>query len=145
MSNGTPDFFEIDFLKVETKQSGDAITLRYRLNGVISIHVVDGGFEETGDHVVEHVQKYYGSSPIINRVVATHPDGDHLVGLRTVLEELNVKELWMLRPWLYAGEIIHRFQNVSSLDYLIRALKDAYSNVLALEEIADEKEIPIPA
>jgi hypothetical protein len=137
------DFFEIDFLKVETKQSGDAIALRYRLNGITSIHIVDGGFEETGDHVVEHVRKYYGNSPIVNRVVATHPDGDHLVGLRTVLEELDVEELWMLRPWLYAGEIVHRFKNVSSLDYLIGALKDAYPNVLALEEIANRRRIPI--
>jgi HEPN domain-containing protein len=143
MSNGSPDFFEIDFLKVETKQSGDAIALRYRINDVTSIHVVDGGFEETGEHVVEHIRKYYGSAPIINRVVATHPDGDHLVGLRTVLEELDVQELWMLRPWLYASEIIHRFKNVASLDYLIRALKDAYPNVLALEEIADENGISI--
>lgn len=143
VNNQAADFFEIDFLSVEAKESGDAIALRYRQNGVTSIHVVDGGFQETGDHVVEHIQTYYGSSPIINRVVATHPDGDHLVGLRTVLEELDVRELWMLRPWLYAGEIIHRFENVSSLDYLIRALKDAYPNVLALEEIADEKGIPI--
>jgi hypothetical protein len=45
--NGTSDFFEIDFLKVETKQSGDAIALRYRVDDVTSIHVVDGGFEET--------------------------------------------------------------------------------------------------
>lgn len=143
MSNGSPDFFEIDFLKVETKQSGDAIALRYRLNGITSTHVVDGGFEETGDHVVEHIRKYYGDSPVVNRVVATHPDGDHLVGLRAVLEELDVEELWMLRPWLYAGEIIYRFKNVSSLEYLIHALKEAYPNVAALEEIANEKGIPI--
>lgn len=141
--NETNDFFEIDFLKVETKQSGDAIALRYRINDVTSIHVVDGGFDETGEHVVEFIRKYYGNSPVINRVIATHPDGDHLVGLRTVLEELNVRELWMLRPWMYASEILHRFQNVSSLDYLTRALKEAYPNVVALEEIAEKKAIPI--
>jgi hypothetical protein len=143
MSNGSPDFFEIDFLKVEAKESGDAIALRYRINGITSIHVVDGGFEETGEHVIEHIRKYYGNSPTVNSVVATHPDGDHLVGLRTVLEELDVRELWMLRPWLYAGEIIRRFKNVSALAYLIHALKEAYPNVLALEEIAERKGIPI--
>lgn len=143
MTNGNSDFFEIDFLKVETKQSGDAIALRYRLNGIMSIHVVDGGFQDTGDHAVEHIQKYYGNSSIIDRVIATHPDGDHLGGLRVVLEQLQVRELWMLRPWLYAHEIIHRFKNVGSLDYLLRALKEAYPNVLALEEIATRKGIPI--
>jgi hypothetical protein len=143
MIDQSADFFEIDFLKVETKQSGDAIALRYRLNGVTSIHVVDGGFQDTGDHVVEHIRMHYGSLSTVDRVVATHPDGDHLGGLRAVLEELGVKELWMLRPWIYAQEIIHRFRNVTSLDYLVRALKEAYPNVLALEEIANRKGIPI--
>ncbi len=143
MSNGSPDFFEVDFLSVEAKDSGDAIALRYRINGLTWIHVVDGGFQDTGDHVVEYIQKYYGASPTIDKVVATHPDGDHLGGLRTVLEQLDVRELWMLRPWLYAGEIIHRFRNVSSLEYLVRALRDAYPNVTALEEIANQKGIPI--
>jgi beta-lactamase superfamily II metal-dependent hydrolase len=141
--NHSADFFEIDFLSVEAKDSGDAIALRYRINAATSIHVVDGGFQDTGDHVVEHIRKYYGSSPIIDRVVGTHPDGDHLGGLPTVLENLTVRELWMLRPWTYAHEIIHRFKNVSSVDYLIRALKEAYPYVAALEEIANRKGIPI--
>src|SRR6266496_3333639 len=141
--NHSADFFEIDFLGVEAKDSGDAIALRYQVNGATSIHVVDGGFEDTGDHVVEHIRKYYGTSAVVDRVVATHPDGDHLAGLPTVLEKLSVRELWMLRPWTYAREIIHRFKNVASLDYLIRALKDAYPHALAVEQTANRKGIPI--
>ena len=49
----------------------------------------------------------------------------------------------MLRPWTYAHEIIHRFKNVSSVDYLIRALKEAYPHAATLEEIANRKAIPI--
>ncbi len=141
--NAQADYFEIDFLKIETRDSGDAITARYSLNGSTSIHVVDGGFQESGPDVVTHIKTYYGAGTIIDHVVATHPDGDHLGGLRTVLEEMSVRELWMLRPWLYAGEILSRFKNVSSLEYLVRALKEAYPNVLALEEIATRKKIPI--
>jgi hypothetical protein len=44
---------------------------------------------------------------------------------------------------VYVGEIIHRFKNVSSLEYLVRALREAYPNVAALEEIANEEGIPI--
>jgi hypothetical protein len=143
LMNHSADFFEIDFLSVEAKDSGDAIALRYQVNGATFIHVVDGGFEDTGDHVVEHIRKYYGSSAVVDRVVATHPDGDHLAGLPTVLENLIVRELWMLRPWTYANEIAPRFKNVSSVDYLIRALKEAYPYVAALEEIAIRKRIPI--
>ena len=86
LMNHAADFFEIDFLSVEAKDSGDAIALRYQINGATSIHVVDGGFQDTGDHVVEHIRKYYGTSAVVDRVVGTHPDGDHLAGLPTVLE-----------------------------------------------------------
>jgi hypothetical protein len=141
--NGTSDFFEIDFIKVETKKSGDAIALRYQLNGITVIHVVDGGYQETGQTVVDNVRSFYGDSCVIDHVVATHPDGDHLGGLRVVLESCPVRELWMLRPWLYAQEIIHRFDNVTSVDYLVRLLKEAYPNVAALEEIATQKGIAI--
>lgn len=43
------DYFEIDFLGVETKKSGDAIALRYERNGATYIHVVDGGYATTGE------------------------------------------------------------------------------------------------
>jgi beta-lactamase superfamily II metal-dependent hydrolase len=137
------DFFEIDFLDVESKKSGDAIPLRYELNGVSWIHVVDGGYQACGDKVVNHIRTYYGNPSYIDRVIVTHPDGDHSGGLRTVLEQFRVGELWMLRPWLYADEIIARFVNYTSVDNLKRRLRQVYPNLAALEEIATEKGIPI--
>jgi len=38
------DFYEIDFLAVETKSSGDAIALRYEIDAEQFIHVVDAGY-----------------------------------------------------------------------------------------------------
>ena len=137
------DFFEIDFLDVESSKSGDAIPLRYQVNEAITIHIVDGGFQDTGPKVVEHVQKYYGKPAYIDRVVASHPDGDHAGGLRTVLEEFDVGELWMLRPWLYADEMIDRFSRFTSVENLEKRLKEIYPNIAALEEIAEDKDIPI--
>jgi len=137
------EFFEIDFLDVESSKSGDAITLRYTLNGVSHIHVVDGGFQDTGSSVVKHIKKYYGNPTYIDRVVATHPDGDHAGGLRTVLKEFDVGELWMLRPWVYADKIIICFPRFSSVENLKRRLKEIYPNIAALEEIAENKGIPI--
>ena len=137
------DFFEIDFLDVESSKSGDAIPLRYQINGITYIHVVDGGFQDTGDSVVDHIKTYYGNPSYIDRVVVSHPDGDHAGGLRKVLEEFSVGELWMLRPWQYAGEIIGRFANYTSVENLKRRLKQIYPNLAALEEIALEKGIPI--
>ena len=47
------DYFEIDFLDVEAKKSGDAICIRYRRNGSTFIHVVDGGYQQSGEMVVK--------------------------------------------------------------------------------------------
>jgi len=137
------DYYEIDFLDVESSKSGDAITLRYKKDGITRIHVVDGGFQATGESVRDHINKHYDSPTIINSVVATHPDGDHAGGLRTILQEFEVEELWMLRPWLYADELLPRFTRFKSKENLITRLKTIYPNIAALEEIAMEKGIQI--
>jgi beta-lactamase superfamily II metal-dependent hydrolase len=137
------DFFEIDFLDVESSKSGDAITSRYRVGEKTFIHVTDGGFQATGDKVVEHIRKHYGDPNFIDTVVVSHSDGDHAGGLRKVLEEFNVGELWMLRPWLYADELIGRFSRLRSVDNLAQRLKEIYPNLAALEEIAGKQGIPI--
>ena len=109
------DFFEIDFLDIESPKSGDAIPLRYQLNGITYIHVVDGGFQACGEKIVKHIRTYYGNPKYIDHVVVTHPDQDHTGGLITVLEEFTVGELWMLRPWMYAEELISRFAQFTSV------------------------------
>ena len=137
------DFFEIDFLNVEAKSSGDAICIRYEIGGLQYVHVVDGGFQATGDAVVKHINVFYGGPALVDHVVATHNDGDHAVGLQAVLEHFDVGALWMLRPWIYAAELLPRFKNYSNVENLRRALRSVYGNLAALEDIADRKGIPI--
>ncbi len=137
------DFFEIDFLDVESKKSGDAIPLRYSIGDVTRIHVTDGGFQATGDLLVEHINKYYGSPKYIDAVIVTHPDGDHAGGLRKLFDEYIIGELWMLRPWLYADELIDRFSRFTSSDNLAKRLKEIYPNLAALEELAIEHKVKI--
>lgn len=136
------DFFEIDFLDVEAAKSGDAITIRYFKNGTQSIHVVDGGFKDTGLKIVQHIKKYYNTSEI-DRVILTHNDGDHARGLIEVLENCKVGELWMLRPWDYVDELIGRFSRFKNKERLADRLKKCYPNIAALEEIANRKGIAI--
>lgn len=138
-----PDYFEIDFLDVESDKSGDAIAIRYSVNGVTQIHVVDGGFLATGQSIVNHIRKFYGNPEAIDRVVLTHSDGDHAAGLRTVLEEFSVRELWMLRPWNYAIELLPRFPTYYSAQRLAARLRSIYPQIAALEEIALRKRIAI--
>lgn len=132
------DFFEIDFLNVESKKSGDAIPLRYSINGTHRIHITDGGFQVTGDKLVAHIDKYYNDPDYIDSVVVTHPDGDHAGGLRKLFEEYEVGELWMLRPWLYADELIDRFSRFTSIENLAKRLREIYPNIAALEDLAIE-------
>ena len=138
-------YFEIDFLCVGDRQSGDAIALRYEHSGDTFVHVVDGGFQEDGPHVMAHLRRYYGGSSV-SHVVLTHPDGDHAGGLRTVLEECEVPRgggLWMLRPWLYAAELLGHFGRFNTVSGLEKALREAYPSVSALEEIALRRGIQI--
>jgi len=108
------DFVEVDFLGVETLKSGDAITVRYRLGDTTQVHVVDGGYIETGEKIVAHLQSTYGTSHV-DHLVLTHPDQDHANGLRSILEHCTVGKLWMNRPWLYAEQLIDRFETYNSV------------------------------
>ncbi|NWO03848.1 beta-lactamase superfamily II metal-dependent hydrolase [Idiomarina loihiensis] len=137
------DFFEIDFLDVESKRSGDAIPLRYSVNGDTRIHVTDGGFQATGDSLVKHINKYYGLPRRIDAVIVTHPDGDHAGGLRKLFDEYEIGELWMLRPWLYSDKLIDRFSRFTSSDNLTKRLKELYPNLVALEELAQKHKVKI--
>ncbi|WP_207383250.1 MBL fold metallo-hydrolase [Phaeobacter italicus] len=136
------DFYEIDFLPVGNSKSGDAICIRYEVGGQKFIHVVDGGYEEDGQKVLDHLTEFYGGVKV-DHVVATHPDGDHTVGLRKVVEEAEVGTLWMNRPWVHAEELLPYFSRYTNAENLAKALRDVFPNLAKLEEIAIERGIPI--
>src|SRR5664280_2714171 len=95
--------YEIDFFAVGEKSSGgDAIAVRYgNLFGDRSeqmVIVIDGGYTDSGEALVNHIKTHFGTSRV-DIVVSTHPDQDHITGLETVLEELQVGTLLMHLPW----------------------------------------------
>jgi beta-lactamase superfamily II metal-dependent hydrolase len=139
------DFFEIDFLAVETAKSGDAISLRYRLGGDTRIHVVDGGYADTGASLIQHIKSYYSGATHIDHVVLTHPDGDHANGLKVLLDsdELTIGTLWMNRPWLYAEELLPYFETYTSVERLRAKLRSVYSHTADLEDKAVAKGVTI--
>ena len=137
------DFFEIDFLEVHTKKSGDAVGVRYETSGIIFIHVIDGGYAATGDSLVQHINEYYGNPSYIDHVVVTHPDQDHAEGIQAVLEHFAVGALWMLLPWNYVDILIDRFDRYTNSDNLKKKLREAYPYLAELEKIANRKGIPV--
>ena len=130
-----PFGFEIDFLPVGNgERSGDAICMRWGYN-LQSDHpdqfvmVVDGGFKETGDQVVNHIRTHYRTN-IVHLMVNTHPHSDHIGGLHVVMDRLTVKELWIHQPWNHQGlaDSFHdgRVTNHSIRQKLIDGLESAY-------------------
>jgi beta-lactamase superfamily II metal-dependent hydrolase len=91
--------YEVDFLPAgKGGRHGDAIAMRFtRPGGAGYAHVIiDAGFEENGEALVEHVQRYYNTSSI-DLAIVTHPDGDHIGGMGVVIRKLDVGTLWIHR------------------------------------------------
>lgn len=140
--------FEFDFLAVgDGEKSGDAIAFRLgNLTGPREqqfVVVVDGGTKEAGEKLVELIRDTYGTE-LVNLVINTHPDGDHASGLTVVLEELEVKQLWMHQPWLHSTDIRRMFVGGKITDTSIkRTLRESLEHANELEQIAKRKGIPI--
>jgi len=138
--------FEVDFLPVgEGERSGDAIALRFgNLFGSRDeqkVVVVDGGTKESGERLVNHIKGYY-KTDLIDIVISTHPDEDHVSGLTEVIKKMKVKYLLMHRPWEHAGDIKkllkERHITSSGLEAKIeKSLEQAYE----LETLASQKRV----
>lgn len=107
--------YEIDYIPVgEGEKSGDAILLRFgNLVGQRSeqtVVVIDGGFKDSGEKIVQHLTSFYGTNSI-DLVISTHPDGDHTSGLSVVLEKCTVSYLLMHKPWEHAQDIKNMFRD----------------------------------
>lgn len=75
--------FEVDFLPVgDGSRSGDAIAMRFTRpdTGSLAHVIIDGGYEDDGDALVEHFTNVYGVK-YVDLVVLTHPDADHRGGI----------------------------------------------------------------
>lgn len=130
--------FEIDFLPVGDTY-GDAIVIRYgdSENGYF-LHVVDGGRLDTGQTIIDHINKYYPGY-FINHMVLSHADNDHACGLIDVLKQFDVQHLWMNRPWLYANETLQHFHSNFTLQGLIDDMKERHPYLVELENLANAK------
>lgn len=136
--------YEVHFLPVGNRyKSGDAIALRWGPPGASKVLVYDGGGTESGKALVTHVRERYRSSRV-DYVVSSHPDGDHASGLLTVLQRMEVGELWMHRPWLHASAardaVQARHPAASPLDSRLRSKLRAARK---LEMAALQRGIPI--
>ena len=139
--------YEVDFLDVgDAGKSGDAIALRVGNLAIPSeqgVVVIDGGFQPSGETLVKHIRDYYKTNRV-DLIVSTHPDGDHNSGLTAVLEQMDVKQLWMHKPWEHTDGTADLFRNGRVTDAGVRAsLRRSLEDAVDLESLARSKSIPI--
>ena len=133
--------YEIEFFRVgDGASNGDAILIHWWDGQAWHIGIVDGGYEDTGWEMVEHIHRWYSEKPIIDFVVSSHPDNDHMSGLRVIMSELPVRELWMHVPWVHADRILHLFRSRRwTEDGLARELRRQYNYVVELVDLAQKQ------
>ena len=140
--------YEVDIIGVgKESKSGDAIALRWgNLHGDRNeqkIVLIDGGFQESGQDVVDHIKDHYGTT-LVDAVVSTHPDQDHVNGLHVVLDELTIKELWIHKPWEHNQGLAEKFLDGRITDESIgRRLKESLDTAADLITKAESKDIHV--
>lgn len=136
--------YEIDFLPVGNgDRSGDAIALRWWDGSAFKVMVYDGGTKDSGQTLVNHIQQHYGTKRV-DYVVNSHPDADHASGLSVVMEQLEVGEVWMHRPWAHSSVICDYFKDGRITDNsLADRLKEKMAAAYAVEQLAVARGIPV--
>ncbi|MGX9983172.1 MBL fold metallo-hydrolase [Methylobacterium fujisawaense] len=132
---------EIEFLAVgEASKAGDAIIVLYGDGGTPSAMIIDGGHAETGETIVARLKRYYGPNPVVEHVLLTHSDGDHASGLRAVLKEVIVLNLWLHIPWQLAEEARHLFADKRwTPDGLRKTIRDEYDVIVEIVTLATQQ------
>lgn len=138
--------YEVDFLGVGSEsKSGDAIAIRFgNLHGhrdEQTVVVIDGGFSDTGTELVEHIRTHYGTDTV-DLVISSHPDQDHINGLEVLLNELDVKELWLHQPWLHNQNLADEFADGRLTDSSLgERLKQNLWRAWSLSKLANRRTI----
>lgn len=140
--------YEVDIHAVgEESTSGDAIALRFGKfltdPSDQCVVVIDGGFKSSGEKLVKRIKEEYNTTHV-DLVISTHPDRDHINGIRVVLEELTVGELWMHTPW-NISESVKTMAEVQDLSPWVSssAIKKSLQAAYDLEKLAIQKGVKI--
>ena len=138
---------EIDFLSVgDSEKCGDAIALRWgNLHGTRdeqTVVVVDGGFMDDGEALVKHLADHYNTNKA-DIVIATHPDQDHVNGLKVVLNSIDVGLLCMHRPWNRSNDVLLAKNEGFRATSMSQKFAKNFEAASELEEIANQKGVEI--
>ena len=128
----------VEFLPVGDSD-GDAIVVQYGDQIGYRLNIVDAGYAEVGEQVVEHIEQHYGRDVVIHNMVVSHADNDHACGLIPVFKRFRVGALWMNRPWIYARQVIDQFHGNWTLDGWVKEVKSKHEYLVELEALATSR------
>lgn len=127
-------------------KGGDAILIElYDTDDNPYVFLIDGGYKETGKRIAEFLKKRY-SEPAICMMINTHPDLDHLSGLKAILEDKDIKveEIIMNRPWRDGGLKPEHFEDKRiTPNSLTERLRDSFSMADEIEKMAKSRKIKL--
>ena len=142
--------YEIDFIGINKEgKDADAICFRYSNGNDNKYHIgiYDGGTNDYGIEMKDHIKKYYKQNSekiVIDFVVCSHSDLDHASGLTEILNEFEVKKVYVNLPWLYVDELYEIVKDGRiTKNSLEEKLRDVYKYVDDIEKVCREKNIPI--
>jgi beta-lactamase superfamily II metal-dependent hydrolase len=142
--------YEIDYIAVggDGERSGDAIAFRYGdllgENGLITqtVVVIDGGTKGSANTLVNKIKTQY-ETDTIHHLFSTHPDMDHISGIKEILEQLTVQNLYIHIPWNHIDEIKDRFKRDFTVEQLNKKLQKEFELVNEVVELALNKGVTI--
>lgn len=146
------DKYHIRFFSVgKASKGGDAIVIEvFDENDNPHIAIIDGGYAEDGQRIVDYLVCKYsndGKSKIkVDYVINTHPDLDHISGLKTVLEseKLEIGVFVYNRPWKDAGLQKGWFADKRiTPTSLVNRIKKSFGLADNLEDIAKTKHVKV--
>jgi beta-lactamase superfamily II metal-dependent hydrolase len=133
----------------ENSNSGDCIVVRFgNLHGDrtdYKLVLVDGGYADDGKAAVEFIKTEFGTDHF-DLIVSTHPDSDHINGIKAILEDesVTVGMLWMHTPWYHNQELsLALAGSLASSVHLSEKQKASLSTAQQVEAIANERGIPL--
>ena len=141
--------YELDFIGIsEESKDADAIGIRWKTdNDSYVVGVYDGGIKAYGEELKNHINEFYfkdNDQKEVDFVICSHSDLDHTSGIKEILNNFTVKKLYMNRPWIYIDDIFDKVNDGRiTKESLKKRLKEKYSYIADLEEIAEEKGILI--